>query len=50
MEVGPDEDMLRFNGGCFPCNDCHRVFDISGYMKFDRQVKVKEVKAAPWED
>lgn len=36
--------MLRFNGACFPCIDCHRVFDICGYMKFDRQLKVKEIK------
>ena len=26
------------------CRDCHRIFDISGYMKYDRQVKVREVK------
>ncbi len=38
--------MLRFNGDCFPCNDCHRVFDICGHMQFDRQVIVKEIKAS----
>ena len=36
--------MLRFLGACFPCNDCHRVFDICGYMKYDRQIKVKEIR------
>ena len=36
--------MMRFDGNCFPCRDCHRIFDISGYMKYDRQVKVREIK------
>ncbi len=42
--------MLRFNGSGFPCYDCHRIFDICAYMKFDRQVKVRERKPESEQD
>ncbi|MBP3238522.1 MAG: hypothetical protein J6M24_05455 [Lachnospiraceae bacterium] len=37
--------MLRFMTDGFYCNDCHRVFDITAHMKFDRQVMVAERRA-----